>query len=236
LSRLISEADSGIFDAMNKGLRFVTGDLVLFLNADDKLATRDALANAVAAIRRDPGADLYYGWLEVRVPGGETVMFRPPGPEDAARFMVCGCLPHQSTLARPSVFEKTGLFNPVYRHNADYDWFLRVLSDKRIKLKSIDVAIGSFLTGGASSQLAQGQPQVYEIQNRAALYASPEWDRLRILEFQSALLHARIENENLRRKLGRAKLTERLARRVRERLQLGRIAQAMGLRGSGRRP
>jgi glycosyltransferase involved in cell wall biosynthesis len=198
VAALVSEPDRGIYDAMNKGLDRVTGDYVLFLNADDRFASRTALAGAVAAIERDPGGDVYYGWLEVRPEGGVPQVFRPPKPAGAATLMICGCLPHQSTLARSAVFARTGRFDLRYRYHADYDWFLKVLADPMIELRSIDEVIGSFQLGGASSRLADGQPEVHVIQDQSALYASPEWDRRRIKALQEALLQERIETARLR--------------------------------------
>ena len=198
VASLVSEPDSGIYDAMNKSLDHVTGDHVLFLNADDRLVSPTALAGAVAAINRDPGGDVYYGWLEVRPEDGTPHLFRPPKPDEAPILMICGCLPHQSTLARPSVFTRTGRFDLRYRYHADYDWFLKVLADPMIDVRSIDKVIGSFQLGGASSRLAEGQPEVYAIQDRSALYSSPEWDRRRINALQEALLQERIETARLR--------------------------------------
>jgi glycosyltransferase involved in cell wall biosynthesis len=201
VARLISEPDRGIYDAMNKGLDHVTGDYVLFLNADDRFASTTALAKAVVAITRDPGGDVYYGALEVRPLEGPPHVFRPPPPNEAPRFMVCGCLPHQSTLASPPVFAKTGRFDLRYRCHADYDWFLKILADRTIDVRSMDEVVGSFQMGGISSQLAARQPEVYAIQNSSPLYATPEWDRERILALQEAFLQERIEAERLRGEL-----------------------------------
>jgi glycosyltransferase involved in cell wall biosynthesis len=201
ISQLVSEPDDGIYDAMNKGLMLATGDYVLFLNADDTLPTSETIASSVSEIQANPGGDVYYGWLEVRKLDGEKVVFRPPAPAEAPVFMVCGCLPHQATLAKPSVFHKTGTFDLRYRYHADYDWFLKILADPTIDVRAINCVIGSFREGGASSQLAKGQPEVYAIQNASPLYASGAWDKRRITEYQNALLNERIENARLRSKL-----------------------------------
>jgi glycosyltransferase involved in cell wall biosynthesis len=198
VATLVSEPDHGIYDAMNKGLDHVTGDFVLFLNADDQFASARSLTNSVKAIGRNPGGDVYYGALEVRTLDGMATVFRPPRPAEAAGLMICGCLPHQSTLARPAVFAKTGRFDLRYRYHADYDWFLKILGDPMIDVRSVDEVIGSFREGGASSQLAAGQPEVYAIQNSAPLYATPEWDRKRIVVLQEAFLRERIEADRLR--------------------------------------
>lgn len=201
VAHLVCEADNGIYHAMNKGLALATGDFVLFLNADDKLAESNTLATAEQMIESDPGADVYYGWLEVRPLEGSPEIFRPPPPAEAPALMVCRCLPHQSTLARPSVFAKTGPFDLRYRFHADYDWFLKILDDPAIDVRLLSCVIGSFSQGGASSQLAKGQPEVYAIQNASRLYAGELGHRLRIDEYQKTLLAERIENARLRGEL-----------------------------------
>jgi Glycosyl transferase family 2 len=220
---LVSESDQGIYDAMNKGLDHVTGDYVLFLNADDRFESATALARAVAAIERDPGGDVYYGQLEVRSLDWPPRVFRPPPPAGAPELMVCGCLPHQSTLARPSVFARTGRFDLRYRHHADYDWFLKILAHPGIDVRSIDEVIGSFRLGGASSQLAEGQPEVYRIQNQSPLYAAPEWDKKRIEVLQEAFLRERLETARLRDEI----------RAAGERARSPQSAEAVPDRGSG---
>lgn len=205
VTRLVSERDKGIYDAMNKGLDLVTGDYVLFLNADDRFASANALAKAAAAIAADPGADVYYGSLEVRPLDGPAHVFHPPPPAEAPEFMVWGCLPHQSTLARPSVFARTSGFDLRYHYHADYDWFLKTLADPAIDVRSVHVVIGSFRLGGASSQLAQGQPEVYAIQNQSPLYATPEWDKKRIEILQEAYLRERLTTAQLRSELKAAR-------------------------------
>jgi len=236
VATFVSESDNGIYDAMNKGLTHVTGDYVLFLNADDRFPASTTLATAVAAMAADPGADVYYGWLEVRPRHGSPHVFRPPPPAEAAEFLITGALPHQATLARPSVFARTGPFDLRYRYHADYDWFVKIVNDPMIDIRAIPCVVGSFLEGGASSDLTKGQPEVFEIQNEAQLYAGENWNRRRIEALQKAWLRERIESARLQELLlskGRleparagsialaASRIRRLAVRVRNRLMPG---------------
>lgn len=191
LAHVVSEPDGGLYDAMNKGVALARGDFVFFLNADDTFASRDSLRDAMRQIARDPQGDVYYGSLEVRGPGG-TVVHVPPPPEQAEEEMVLGCLPHQAALARRAVFARTGPFDLRWRRHADYDWWLKVMADPSLRLRRIDAVVGSFALGGASSDLAKGQPEVFAIQNASPVYRSPEWDRRRIELFQKAWLEARM--------------------------------------------
>jgi glycosyltransferase involved in cell wall biosynthesis len=201
VAEILSQRDSGLYDAMNKGVVRSNGDYVLFLNADDRLYSRTSLADAANAIKANRGGDVYYGWLEVRPTNGDAFVFKPPPPSEAANFLITGCLPHQSTLARPAVFKRTGPFDLRYRYHADYDWFLKIIADPTIDVRSLPCTIGSFKEGGLSSQLAKGQPEVYYIQNTSPLYANANWHEKRIAEFQQAWLRERISAAHLRGEL-----------------------------------
>lgn len=192
ISLLVSEPDRGIYDAMNKGLARATGEFVIFMNADDRFATPDAVEKAMAEIAQAPDGDVYYGSLEVRS-ADRTVRHDPPPPARAAEEMVFGCLPHQATFARRSAFDRTGPFDLRWRRHADYDWWLKVLADPELRVRRIRTLVASFAVGGASSDLAKGQPEAFAIQNDATLFRSREWDRRRIEMFQNAWLDARIE-------------------------------------------
>lgn len=192
IATLISEPDRGIYDAMNKGIGVATGDFVLFINADDFLADSSAIEEAMREIAEAPDGDVFYGSLLVREPTG-IVRYDPPAPEHAVVEMVLGCLPHQATFARRAVFSRTGPFDLRWRRHADYDWWLKVLMDPELKVRRITRVVASFLLGGASSDLAKGQPEVFAIQNASPLYNSPEWTRRRLEMFQQAWLNARME-------------------------------------------
>lgn len=197
IATLVSEPDRGIYDAMNKGIARARGTFVIFLNADDVFAGPDALRHAMTEIDGHPDADVYYGGLVVR-DGDAAHRYMPPPAEGAAEEMVLGCLPHQATLARRSVFERTGLFDLRWRRHADYDWWLKVLADPGMKVRRIATFVASFALGGASSELAKGQPEVFAIQNASPLYNTPEWDKRRIELLQGAWLRERIEAARLR--------------------------------------
>jgi glycosyltransferase involved in cell wall biosynthesis len=192
IATLVSEPDRGIYDAMNKGLARARGDFVIFLNADDRFVGPTAVADAMAAIARAPEADVYYGSLEIRH-GQHSMRHDPPPPGRAAEEMVLGCLPHQATFARHSVFDRTGPFDLRWRVHADYDWWLKVLANPQLRLQRIDTLVASYATGGTSTNLAKGQPEVFAIQNNAPLFRTPEWDRRRIEIYQNAVLSLRLQ-------------------------------------------
>ena len=61
ISRIVSEPDRGLYDAMNKGANLATGEWVLFMNADDVFADRDVVKDAAAFIEAHPQAEVVFG-------------------------------------------------------------------------------------------------------------------------------------------------------------------------------
>lgn len=197
ITTLVSEPDTGIYNAMNKGIARASGDYLYFLNADDMFLAPNTLEVAMEAVKALPDADVIYGGLHVREKNGNCFVFHPPPPEEAPDFLIYGCLPHQSTLARRTVFEKTNGFDEVYRIFGDYHWFLKVFADPDIMIRRIDCIIGSYFLGGASTNLSLGQPEFYKIQNCSAVYGTPEWDKRRIDVYQEKLLELRLQIDQM---------------------------------------
>lgn len=143
-----SEPDRGIYDAMNKGLALVSDpeSYVLFLNADDRFASDDAVADMMA---RSAGDDFLYGKLERRDdPLGHTdVIGKPVHLRDLLFGMKCH---HQAIFCRRRVFDRLGGFDPAYRLAADYDWVVRVFRDTRVTRRFVPVVVASVDRGGAS--------------------------------------------------------------------------------------
>jgi hypothetical protein len=175
----VSEPDNGIYDAMNKGLKLARGEFIYFLGADDYLLDENVLADVAAFIERTPGCDFVYGGIEVRHPDGRAETFMPPPPQDALRFLVSGCLPHQASFASRRTFELAGAFDDRYRVAGDYDWFLRVVSHPQLTTRRIERVIASYRIDGVSNRLERSQPEVFAIQNALPLFGQPEWLRRR---------------------------------------------------------
>jgi glycosyltransferase involved in cell wall biosynthesis len=198
--QLFSEADDGIYDAMNRGIRRSKGEYILFVGADDYLVDRGVIADAAAFIAREGSPDAFYGDIEVRTDDRPPSVYSPPETGEALDLMICGCLPHQATFARRSVFESSvGLFDTRYKVQSDYDWFLRLLTAPGITLGRFHRVVTSFAMGGTSSRrLQRGQEETYAIQNGFAPYRTPEWIERRLHAFQRELLATRLELQRTR--------------------------------------
>ena len=145
----ISEADTGLYDAMNKGLSLARGEFVWFLNAGDQIAGEDTL-EAIAC--ECSSADLVYG-LAARVkPSGQLRPWHKttPGagslrPRSFARGMVV-C--HQALLVRREIAPE---FDLGYRVSADIDWAIRCV-ERAPRVRYLDRVLCHFEDGGLSTR------------------------------------------------------------------------------------
>lgn len=123
---LISESDSGIYDAMNKGLKTFGGEAVGFLNSDDRFHDHGALSAIADALE---GADIAYGDLDVVTGHDRPQVVRRwrSTPWRKGAFRRGWMPPHPTFYCRRQVVDRVGDFDLRYRVAADYDWMLRAL-------------------------------------------------------------------------------------------------------------
>lgn len=153
VATLVSEADRGIYDAMNKGLAKATGQFVGFLNADDVLADRDAVARMVRTIVHTQ-ADVVFSDLEyVRMnQPGSVVRYWRCGEFSGLRLRLGWMPPHPTFYVRQSVLRDVGLFDTQFRIAADYDFMLRVLARAGLKTARVPGVLVRMRSGGISNR------------------------------------------------------------------------------------
>ena len=144
---IISEKDDGIYDAMNKGLEYATGDLIYFLNAGDYLCNKDVLEGVIEGLNANPDSDIVYG--DQVYYDDITEQRRLNYYANIPQLLLNGCC-HQTIFARKSTFTKCGSFDSNYKVYGDLDWLLRVLIKFKLKMTYIDVPIAYYLKGGIS--------------------------------------------------------------------------------------
>jgi glycosyltransferase involved in cell wall biosynthesis len=121
ISMVVSESDSGISDAWNKGISLATGDVIALLNAGDEHYP-DAVRNAVAAI--EAGADMIYGDTELVDDDGRVLRFNQ-GRFHLWWYSAGFGFYHPSVFARKSLYERIGGFNLKCKYAMDSDWIAR---------------------------------------------------------------------------------------------------------------
>ena len=149
---LVSEPDKGIYDAMNKGLRRATGDVIGFVNAGDLLMAPDTIARVAAAFARS-GADAVYGDI-IMVDEHDIHKVRRTwrsGAYRRANFRKGWMPPHVATFFRREVYDRHGHFNPDLRIGADYEILLRFLYKERVSAVHLPETLVRFRLGGMSN-------------------------------------------------------------------------------------
>lgn len=153
LAGLLSEPDQGIYDAMNKGLRLATGDVVAILNSDDLYAHPEVLSK-VASVFATTGADCVYGDLNYvsATDLQQVVRNWRSGAYQRGQFRQGWHPAHPSFFVRRSVYEQLGLFNLNLRIAADFELMLRVLEKHGCPAAYLPEVLVKMRTGGASNR------------------------------------------------------------------------------------
>lgn len=152
-TRLVSEPDGGIYDAINRGIARATGDVIGLMHSDDTFATPGVLSRVVAAFQ-DPAVDGVYGDLQyVSASEPNKVVRHWRSGEYRPSMLKRGWMPPHPTLyLRREVFERHGLYDTSFRIAADYDAMLRYLAKGKIKLAYIPEVLVKMRLGGESNR------------------------------------------------------------------------------------
>ena len=151
--RLVSEADNGIYDALNKGIKLATGDLIGFVHSDDKLASPHIISELVIAIKKTQAHGIY-GDLQYVSKLDTSILIRNwKSCVFSKSLLKKGWMPpHPTLFLKKEVYQKHGNFNQNYKISADYDFMLRVLKDKTLRFVYLPKVIIKMRVGGASNK------------------------------------------------------------------------------------
>ncbi|MCR5130333.1 MAG: glycosyltransferase [Prevotella sp.] len=163
---VVSESDSGLYDAMNKGIGMATGDYIVFLNAGDVLPSENTLefiAGSVGDGEQLPG--VLYGDTDIVDMTGRFLRYRrlyPPKEGLSWRSFSNGMLVcHQAFYARTDLAKRV-LYNLNYRFSADVDWCIRIMKEaeqQQLPLKHVGAVIVNYLDGGMTTKNHQASLQ-----------------------------------------------------------------------------
>ncbi len=153
ISTVISEKDNGIFDAMNKGIRAATGEIIYFLNSDDRLYDKDVISDVVNEFNNRPDEGFIYGKIRnVDYPLElEPYIKEYKIIKRKSEFLINQGICHQSIFVRKWVFDRVGCFDPKYKLGADLDWLISVYSAS-IKMRFMDRYIAYYYYAGLTNQ------------------------------------------------------------------------------------
>jgi len=162
ITRYVSEKDSGIYNAQNKGWRMSSGQYCLFLNSGDFLSDEKVLS---AVFKTEPTADLVYG--DILVDNGKDPLYCLGQPDPFSfEDMIYTTMFHPATFIRRSLLEKQNGYDESFRIVADYDFFLRALFVTKCTSQYLAMPIAVFNTAGVGSDPAN--KVVHDAERRAS--------------------------------------------------------------------
>ena len=164
ISFLVSERDSGIYEALNKGIENSTGDIVCLLHSDD-IYTKNNIISEIVDIFNTNDVQAILGDVEYvsKENNAKKLRFYRSNrftPNSLRR----GFIPaHPALFLKKSVYEKYGLFNQSYKIAGDFEFIARIFSDSKLTFTYIPKVFVKMKTGGVSTKLSNIFLVNYEI-------------------------------------------------------------------------
>lgn len=152
ISYFISEKDNGIYDAMNKGIKAATGDIVGILNSDDFYPNSFVLSNVAKSFKKY-NCDAVYGDL-VYVKEKDTTQIKrywQAGNYNTSKIKNGWMLPHPTFFVKKVMYDRYGLYNTDLKSAADYEMILKLLYKENISVQYIPMILVKMRMGGASN-------------------------------------------------------------------------------------
>ncbi|MBX7050611.1 MAG: glycosyltransferase [Flavobacteriales bacterium] len=152
ITKVISEKDKGIYDAMNKGVGLATGDVIGILNSDDFYADEHVISDVVQAFENSGAEGLYADLVYVnRELANKVVRTWKAGAYRHGQFLSGWMPPHPTFFVRKSCYEKFGSYTLELKSAADYELMLRFIHKHQIAMTYLPRVITKMRTGGQSN-------------------------------------------------------------------------------------
>lgn len=153
ISKWVSEEDSGMYDAINKGMEMATGDIIGILNSDDMLASKDVITNIVKFFEEHKVDSVYGDLVYVDQQNTRKVIRYWKGlPYKRFRFNYGWMPAHPTFYFRRDLLKELGGYESHYFTAADYEFMARYLYRFRISSKYLPMLIVKMRVGGQSNR------------------------------------------------------------------------------------
>ncbi|BDU27197.1 glycosyltransferase family 2 protein [Flavobacterium sp. GSB-24] len=177
ITQFISEPDKGMYDAINKGLKLATGDVIGLMHSDDEFYDKKALTRIAARFEYEPNIDGVYGdGVYVSNDLQERLIRDRIGGVFSIKKLKEGWLPlHPTVYLKKSIIDKHGLYNLDFKIASDTEFLLRYLYKYKIKMSYIDSYIVKMRMGGMSTsfkrafEVLQEDYKIYKFHGLAAI-------------------------------------------------------------------
>ncbi|MFM9945069.1 MAG: glycosyltransferase family 2 protein [Bacteroidia bacterium] len=152
ITKLLSEKDHGMYDALNKGIQIATGEIVGILNADDVFAKPDILSKVAAAFKNDSKLDALFGDIAFISSAGKQVRYYSSAKWNPNRF-AWGYMPaHPTFYCKTKYFKEIGGYHLNFEIAADYELLIRFLKINNLRFTYLPVLMVNMNKGGKSTK------------------------------------------------------------------------------------
>jgi glycosyltransferase len=153
ISKVVSEKDNGLYDALNKGIAHASGDVIGMLHSDDLYANETVLSKVMKLFQEDPTLEGVYADLVfvTRKDSNKPMRVWTAGPYEEGAFLKGWMPPHPTFFVRREVYEKFGGFNTELKLSADYELMLRLIHKNNIRIAYLNETIVKMRMGGVSN-------------------------------------------------------------------------------------
>ena len=150
ISKIVSEKDKGLYDALNKGIKHATGDIIGMLHSDDLYSNPQVLSKIVKTFQDHPDAEGVYADLVFvnRNDTDKVMRTWESGAYQEGDFLKGWMPPHPTFFVKKDTYEKYGGFNTELKLSADYELMLRLIHKNQIKLAYLNEVIVKMRMGG----------------------------------------------------------------------------------------
>lgn len=143
----ISEKDTGVFNAMNKGIKMSTGDYLLFLNSGDYLVDNEVL-NHVFSV--ETNSDILLGRLRISK-NGHQVSFLDPLSRYSLKYFISNSIAHQAAFIRRELFYRLGLYQEDFKFIGDWAFFVDAIVFNDSSVHPLSIIVSDYNLNGMSS-------------------------------------------------------------------------------------
>lgn len=148
----VSEEDNGLYDALNKGIKMASGDVVGILHSDDLFNDRQVISRIAEKFSRSDLDCVYGDLVYVKHDNTDTVVRNwKAGTYDEKAFRNGWMPPHPTFFCKKSCFEQYGLYDTNFKTSADYELMLRFLYKHQLKVDRIESTLVRMRLGGMSN-------------------------------------------------------------------------------------
>jgi glycosyltransferase involved in cell wall biosynthesis len=149
---LVSEQDNGLYDAMNKGIKLATGDIIGLINSDDLFCDPDALSKVVNVFKTNKNLDSVYADLFYVSQNDIDKVARRWVSGTQKKFKYGWHPAHPTFYIKKTVYDRFGLFDLSFRLAADFEIMLRFLDKHKISTVYLKDPLVKMRLGGKTNK------------------------------------------------------------------------------------